>query len=63
MNSPFTQAEKDYYILLCRDMTNHDRAMVGLVLEALARSARLNAQDWSADELDEMAKMTRGEIA
>jgi hypothetical protein len=63
MTSSFTRAEKDYYILICRSMTDHDRALVSLVLEALARAARSEGQGWSADELVELARMTRGEVA
>jgi hypothetical protein len=59
--SSFTQAERDYYLLIVRDFSERERLLVSVVLEALAVSSRESNQVWSADDLDLVAKLTRGE--
>lgn len=59
--SSFTEAERDYYLLIVRDFSERERLLVSVVLEALAVSARETNEVWSPDDLDEVARLTKGE--
>lgn len=61
--SSFTQAEQDYYLLITRDFSERERLLISVVLEALATSIRNTNEAWSAEDLDEVAKLTLGETA
>lgn len=53
--SNFTQADKDYLLLIVREFTAHDRDVVATVLEALSEGPH-----WTSEELLEMSKLVRG---
>jgi len=59
--SSFTQEEKDYYLLIVRDFTPRERDLVWLVLTSLAEAAKGSNEPWSAKDLEEVAKLTKGE--
>lgn len=54
--SNFTQADKDYLVLMVRQFTARDREVVAVVLEALS-----TGPEWTSEELLEISKLVRGE--
>lgn len=59
MASEFTQSERDYFILLSRELSTEQRKTIAIVLDAMAEIE----EGFSPAELKEMASLMRGDFA
>lgn len=57
VTEPFTQSDKDYFMLMARSLSSEQRNTIAIVLSALADVEG----GFSPAELREMAKLVRGE--